>query len=608
MGCINFFPSPLPDETLYSVAARYHFMSGNTTSTETCKSLFGNHNGGLLHDFPSGINIFSQCTGCMDGNPQEIMQRLTILPYFEPFVPVSTITLVKEALLANQSEKLKFFLCLPPSMVEITHPLKACPACISVDIASTGFPYWHRTHQLPGVLMCPEHQCPLLISPCKINRLSKRQYLLPTHIDQAQPLLESEIISFKNEKLLINLAVEAQYFLRENLPSFNPIALRKTYLYGLKRQEWLSNGGNVRQREFQQAFVSHYAPLCNIPCFAPLLASIGGTDTWLSSLVRKQRGSKHPLKHLLLIVFLFGNVRQFIESHSNSKEALGTQKYPMPLQFKKGTNEVMRSKLVELLVDKKLSLRKASQVMGLSVSTLSVKAKRANISIRQHSFKRSEAAQNAILDDLSKGTPLRQVEINHGISNVSLNRFLRSNPEIQEAWIHKNFEIKREKKRIHFLTSLRALPILSCKTIAQSPGTGFKWLYRNDKKWLETQMPAPLSKKTYRKPRVDWTVRDQALASEILGAVSMLGSPMEKPRRISKTALFRLVPDLGKKSTLLIKMPRTAIALQQSVETKEAYRSRRLAWARRELERTAGIVKSYQVRRLAGIQSRDEGD
>lgn len=602
MSDINFFPSPLPDETLYSIAARYHYMSGNTTSTYTCEALFGNHNGGLLHDFPTGINAFSQSTNCTPGDPKEILQHLTMLPYFEPFVPVATITRIKEVMLGNQATLLKFFLCLPHSMVDTTHPLKACRECILNDIASTGFSYWHRTHQLPGVVICPDHRCLLLVLQLKTNRLAKRQYLLPVHIDQTKPLPETRVASIKNENLLVKLAVEAQCLLQAELPPLDPMALRETYRCGLKQQEWLSKGGNVRQQAFQKAFMSYYALLCDLPYFSTLLPSAGTEDNWLASLVRKLSGSKHPLKHLLLIVFLFNDVRHFIECHSNSIVIRRTPQDQAPLEFQKNNEEAIQNKLTELLVDKKLSLRKASQVMGLSVGTLSVKATRANIPIQGQKLKKDESVRNAICDDLLKGTPLCEVQTNHETSKASLYRLLQSDPDLQNSWSYKNFEIKRDKKRVQFLMFLKITPSLSRKAIGQSHGTGFKWLYRNDKQWLEDQLPAPLSRKMDWKPRVDWATRDQELASKILEAVSMLNSTITKPRRLSKSVLFRHIPELGKKATCLIKMPKTALALQISVETKDAYQSRRLAWAQQELEKNYGVVKLYQVQRLAGIR------
>ena len=37
--------------------------------------------------------------------------------------------------------------------------LRYCPQCFDEDIATYGEPYWHRLHQIPGIAVCPRHDC-----------------------------------------------------------------------------------------------------------------------------------------------------------------------------------------------------------------------------------------------------------------------------------------------------------------------------------------------------------------------------------------------------------------------------------------------------------------
>lgn len=43
MSYYTFFPTPYVDETLYSVLCRYHLRSGNSSSTETMRQLWGEY-------------------------------------------------------------------------------------------------------------------------------------------------------------------------------------------------------------------------------------------------------------------------------------------------------------------------------------------------------------------------------------------------------------------------------------------------------------------------------------------------------------------------------------------------------------------------------------
>lgn len=46
-----------------------------------------------------------------------------------------------------------------PQRVLTRTPLhfRVCPFCVRVDREQFGEPYWHRIHQVPGVLACPHH-------------------------------------------------------------------------------------------------------------------------------------------------------------------------------------------------------------------------------------------------------------------------------------------------------------------------------------------------------------------------------------------------------------------------------------------------------------------
>jgi hypothetical protein len=41
---------------------------------------------------------------------------------------------------------------------------RMCAKCVREDLATWGWSYWHRTHQIPGVFWCLKHRCPLSIS------------------------------------------------------------------------------------------------------------------------------------------------------------------------------------------------------------------------------------------------------------------------------------------------------------------------------------------------------------------------------------------------------------------------------------------------------------
>lgn len=61
----------LPDETVFSLAARFHRVSGATTASQTCRILFGHDRHGTEHDLPCRLQHLADATegvlGSFDG-------------------------------------------------------------------------------------------------------------------------------------------------------------------------------------------------------------------------------------------------------------------------------------------------------------------------------------------------------------------------------------------------------------------------------------------------------------------------------------------------------------------------------------------------------------
>ena len=64
-------PEWLPDETFFSVASRYHAISGNRLPVQTNLALFGRARGGSQHDFPSHLKEFAERTEQRLGSAEE---------------------------------------------------------------------------------------------------------------------------------------------------------------------------------------------------------------------------------------------------------------------------------------------------------------------------------------------------------------------------------------------------------------------------------------------------------------------------------------------------------------------------------------------------------
>jgi len=85
----------------------------------------------------------------------EYIQKHTLLPFNRGFANTS----------ASDSHGAEHLSHLPRRTIRSYQRLRFCRICAAQECSSLGFSYWHRTHQLPGVLWCPEHRVSLHITP-----------------------------------------------------------------------------------------------------------------------------------------------------------------------------------------------------------------------------------------------------------------------------------------------------------------------------------------------------------------------------------------------------------------------------------------------------------
>src|SRR3546814_18405991 len=95
-------------------------------------------------------------------------------------------------LCAGNASTIKGLLGLPASRIRANHPLKFCFLCLESDRRQSGVAYWHLTHQLPGVWICPAHNCFLLPSTHKATGVGRFLWYLHHNDDFYQPLNSSE--------------------------------------------------------------------------------------------------------------------------------------------------------------------------------------------------------------------------------------------------------------------------------------------------------------------------------------------------------------------------------------------------------------------------------
>lgn len=306
----SFLPAFLPDETFYSLCARFHNLSGNRLAATTSHLLFGVQTAAMLHDFPTHLAAFQLRTASKLGDVTSLARSRTLLRFYSPYQPARRINAGIEAMAGEGIDRLKFRLGLPSSRMGATHPLKACARCIEEELHRYGCAYWHLQQQHPVVWICTKHHELLMRSTGKSRIRNKLQWILPHALAQDEWTSLPEILREKMS-LLQRLDEFARGAADPGVLHLDPIVLRQCYLSGAHRWGWLTKHGSVRLKIVREAFLDQFIGLLEIPEFN-FLESVGAADGgFLAKLLRNPRAYLHPAKHLIVKSFLFESWRDF---------------------------------------------------------------------------------------------------------------------------------------------------------------------------------------------------------------------------------------------------------------------------------------------------------
>ena len=163
MKPLTFFPTPYPDEILYSVLCRYHMRCGEPNARQTNIALWGRSYGKKLF-LPDGIDsIAAQMPQDTNLTAERFIDGMTIFPLLKPFITREKCDALTSAMKYGDPNVYNI-LSFARTFTLQHRKLRYCPQCAASDAEVFGEPYWHRVHQLPGVYMCPIHNAMTLES------------------------------------------------------------------------------------------------------------------------------------------------------------------------------------------------------------------------------------------------------------------------------------------------------------------------------------------------------------------------------------------------------------------------------------------------------------
>lgn len=321
---LSFIPPLLPDQTLYSWVSIFHEMSGNATEQETLIQLFGSERAGRHFHIPSHLATFCAATQLTLGPPEVIATSATILPAYLRFRPNSTNSNVLQRIYGNQTAGIAQTLRTSSTPLHTFPPRRYCRLCIERDLQREGIAYWHRTHQLPGVLVCIDHGIPLSATPMSSHDNRHGKLFTPEQdlLNASEP---SSANQYSDRQLFIldRLALLAQQIATTQLPGgYTRTRLRQACIAALIDRGLFDSDTTACAMNASRDYANHFAPTLRVPDLAPILSERSTRLLW--NLLSNTQHTDHPIEYLLLIDWLFGNWEIFWSQYSKQQRDVTT--------------------------------------------------------------------------------------------------------------------------------------------------------------------------------------------------------------------------------------------------------------------------------------------
>lgn len=312
---ISHFPTPHPDELLFSLCARYGDRTRYRNKGAISLELFGVKDATATIDLPSRLGYLVNNLPdrhCLLLN--RLIDEHTLLPFYAPFLDKARVERLRREMEGVGGGAVHKIASITPSTIRPPSYLRFCPLCIENDRQEYRECYWHRLHQVPGVLVCHRHKSFLENSEVRArNRVNASEY-----VSAEQAKLRADIrpldMADPSHQCLLFIAQSAEWLLNQRglVPGYD--ALHIYYM------ESLTSAGLAYDARFVRAAELPKAIRCAYP--KTMLASIQcdfddeKEYSWPFRLVKELRLRKanHPLRHLLLIGLLGQTPQSFLRT------------------------------------------------------------------------------------------------------------------------------------------------------------------------------------------------------------------------------------------------------------------------------------------------------
>ena len=307
----GFFPTPYPDECLYSILCRYCVRISCTQLRLMRKLLFGGQQS-LASSvfFPIRLDLVEHWYGAASGVTRKLIaEKHSMHPYAAIVYPAKFRQQV-DAVISGASAPEAFDF----TGTQRTHRLwqkylRYCPDCVHDDICSYGETYWHRSHQLPAMVYCTKHRARLIDSNVEV--IGANMAFRPA---SAESLLGRRIAGDEDPLALhkdqfIKIGIESEWLLQHGADiDWGPDLLAKYKRY------FRDKGISTVQGRCDYALIANtFETYWGKEFLECLKSELSDNRAWIRKIYNDKMVSFKPIYHILLMCFLGDSIEAFLD-------------------------------------------------------------------------------------------------------------------------------------------------------------------------------------------------------------------------------------------------------------------------------------------------------
>jgi len=460
MRMLQIAPRIYKGETIYSIAARIVLNDVSMSFSQSMINKFENKNIQLNSVFPSYLNQLSSLTSC---TVDYLLDNHSLFPYYSAFSPDRVKKQARDFLKVGDSSAAYKLLGLLANRLTEDGIHKYCPLCAYEQELTFGEAYWQLEHQLPLSMVCFKNEC-MLVSKSK----ARKQLVFPD---------VGSAVSSCTSLLLLKIA-EINHFLLNGY-SFDRAKLGQTYAVRLINKG-LATTKSVRHMRWRNEMKAYFAPIMDDERVRKLLNS-SAEQCFPANIFYNDDSNHHPIKHVLIISFLFEHFGDFIVAYGKGESInVRAVKHTKP----QANIDEERHKETLKLLQSGMPLRNIICKANVSAATVRNLARVHGIALKEHTRKVSSTMHRSILIQLIVGKPTEVIARDLNLSVGDIEQVLVGQTAIKILRQRIRFYTRRKASRRAIIGALYTFSSPTISHIRHTADKDYMWLYKHDREWL----------------------------------------------------------------------------------------------------------------------------